>query len=79
MSVLVHWKSAHTDQYLNYNSHYHTSYKNLYLVEHIPSLSIKIIWLNRENTRIEEVLMENQCQENTATKVSKSRPVTEVH
>ena len=74
VSVLVHRKPIHTDQYLHYSSHHQTSWK----VSVVSSLFNRVYTnitskddLHKENTRIKQVLKENGYQEIIISEVFK--------
>ena len=74
ISVLVYRKPTHTDQYLHYSSHHQTSCKES-VVSSLFNRAYSIITnkgdLDKENTRIKEVLKENGYQESIISKILK--------
>ena len=72
--VLVYRKPTHTDQYLHYSSHHQTSCKES-VVSSLFNRAYSIITnkgdLDKENTRIKEVLKENGYQESIISKILK--------
>ena len=72
ISVLVYGKPTHTDQYLHYNSHHQTSFKESN-VSSLFNRAYSIITnkdeLNKENARIKQVLKENGCRESIISKI----------
>ena len=74
ISVLVYRKPTHTDQYLHYSSHHQTSCKES-VVSSLFNRAYSIITnkddLDKENTRIKQVLKENGYQESTISKIFK--------
>ena len=72
ISVLVYRKPTHTDQYLHYNSHHQTSCKES-VVSSLFNRAYFIITnkddLDKENTRIKQVLKENGYQESIVSKI----------
>ena len=74
ISVLVYRKSTHTDQYLHYSSHHQTSSKES-VVSSLFNRAHFIITnkddLDKENTRIKQVLKENGYQESIISKIFK--------
>ena len=67
ISVLVHRKSTHTDQYLNYSSYHQTSCKEsvfFSLFNRAYSIITNKDELTKENPRIKQVLKENGYQKN---------------
>ena len=74
ISVLVYKKPADTDQYLHYSCHHQTSCKGS-IVSSLFNIAYSIISnkddLDKENTRINEVLKENGYQESIISKIFK--------
>ena len=72
ISVLVYRKPTHTDQYLHYNSHHQTSCKES-VVSSLFNRAYSIITnkydLHKENTRIQQVLKENEYQRSIISKI----------
>ena len=71
ISVLVHGKPTHTDQYLHYNSHYQTICKEsvvYFLFNRAYSIITNKDDLHKENARIKQVLQENGYQESIISK-----------
>ena len=72
ISVLVHRKPTHTDQYLHYSSHHQTSCKKS-VVSSLFNRAYSIITnkddLHKENARIKQVLKENGYQESIINKI----------
>ena len=71
---MVYRKPTHTDQYLNYSSHHHTSCKEI-VVSSLFSRAYSIITteddLHKENAIIKQVLKENGYQESIISKIFK--------
>ena len=74
ISLLVYRKSIDTDQYLHYSSHHQTSCKKS-VVSSLFNRAYSIITnkddLDKENTRIKQLLKENGYQESIITKIFK--------
>ena len=74
ISVLVYRKPTHTDQYLHYSSHHQTSCKES-VVSSLFNRAYSIITnkddLDKESTRIKQVLKENGYQESIVGKIFK--------
>ena len=70
-SVLVYRKPTHTEQYLHYRSHHQTSCKDS-IVSSLLNRAYSIITnkddLHKENTRIKQVLKENEYQKSIISK-----------
>ena len=75
ISVLVHRKLTHGNQYLHYSSHHQTSYKES-VVSSLFNRAYSIITnkddLNKDNARIKQVLNENEYRESIISKIFKS-------
>ena len=74
ISVLVCAKPTHTDQYLSYSSHHHTSFEESVLsffFNGAYSIITNKDDLNKENTRIKQLLKENGYLERMINKVFK--------
>ena len=72
ISVLVYRKPTHTDQYLHYSSHHHTSYKESVvssLFNRVYSIIRNKDDIHKENARIKQVLKENGHQESIINKI----------
>ena len=73
-SVSVYRKPTHTDLYLHYNSYHQTSCKER-VVSSLFNIAYSIITnkddLHKENTRIKQLLKENECQESIISKILK--------
>ena len=72
ISVLIHRKSTHTDQYLHYSSHHQTSCKES-AVSSLFNRAYFIIKnkddLHKENARINQLLKENEYHESIVSKI----------
>ena len=74
ISVLVHRKLTHTDQYLHYSSHHQTSCKKSvasFLFNRAYSIIINKVNLHKENAKIRQMLKENGYQESIISKIFK--------
>ena len=74
ISVLVYRKPTHTDQYLHYSSHQQRSCKESVassLFNRAHSIITNKYDLDKENTRIKQVLKENGYQESIISKILK--------
>ena len=74
ISVLVYTKPTHTQQYLHFSSHHHTSSKES-VVSSLFNKAYSIITnkddLHKENARIKQLLKENGYQESIISKIFK--------
>ena len=74
ISVLVYRKPTHTDQYLHYSSHHQTSCKES-VVSSLFNRAYSIIKnkddLDKENTRMKQVLKENGYQKSIISRIFK--------
>ena len=74
ISVLVYRKSTYTDQYLHYSSHHQTSCKESivsYLFNRAYSIVTNKDELDKESTRIKQVLKVNGYQESIISRIFK--------
>ena len=74
ISVLVYRNPTHTEQYLQYSSHYQTSCKKSFvfsLFNRSHSIVTNKDHLYKENTRIKQVLNESGYQESIIIKIFK--------
>ena len=74
ISVLVYAKPTHTDQYLRYSSHHNTSFEESvlsFLFNGAYSIITNKDDLNKENTRIKQLLKENGYLERMINNVFK--------
>ena len=74
ISLFVHRKYTHTDQYLHYSSHHQTSWRESFVSSFFNkaySITTNKDDLIKENVRTKEVLKENEYQKSIASKIFK--------
>ena len=81
ISVLVHRKPTHTDQYLHYSSHHQTSWKES-VVSSLFNRAYSIITnkddLHTKNTRTKQVLKENGYQNHSLPQSQQLTQATDI-